>query len=676
MGDIDFVEEEEYLIVNLVANKEEENPLLSIQTKYSHHHRSVSYGSFLPHFVLDIQNLRRLLENLKTPEHEEIEKGGECTCSSTEVTSPSENSPQEETTRKHQHTDSAITCPPQLSASKNFLSECEQQIELLFEFMSIHLDRIKDEMEQFESKIEILPISEETHSKSEDLTRQDFSDSEEKSITGDSGIEDDHLASPKGFLTRIKDVVQNLKSSLDTALQQLDEMVGIYHHQTKDDAGHSLLMNFKPREQELQNQLEDHLSLIDKKLKELDNNEGNVSKLKETQLLQRAKTQKLTIPHFFSFLLLLLSFCSVVYFAGTHPGSYWIILLRLVRSPLIVILYLYLYGMNILVWARAGINYIGIFKYPSKGVPTPRYIFQIASVFSVLFSILIIACLAVGDIALFYLDKISALVMWAILLIFVLNPLKIFRRAARFAFLLVFVRVLIAPFPVVTFGDFWFADQLNSLVAVFLDVQYLFCYFIREESWTNVVKLKTCTGINNGIRPIISCLPALWRFLQCLRCYQKTRKVSHLVNAVKYFTTFPVVIFATIFALKVKPSVNLYHLNLETTGWVIIMWALSSIIHALYTFYWDVAMDWGLLCLRDGTLLRPKLLYRKWIYPPVILFDFIVRFACAVKLTLAIVYHIDSDVIYTILIVCEMSRRVVWNFFRVEYEHVLQTTKI
>ena len=218
MGDIDLFEEEEYLIVNLVANKEEENPLLSIQTRHSHHHRSVSYGSFLPHFVLDIQNLRRLLENLKTPEHEEIEKGAECTCSSTEVTSSSENSPQEETTRKHQHTDSAVSCPPQLIPSKHFLSECERQIQLLFEFVSIHLDRIKDEMEQFESRIEIIPISEETDSKSDDLTRQDFSDSEEKSITGDSGIEDDHLASPKGFLTRIQDVVQNLKSSLETAL--------------------------------------------------------------------------------------------------------------------------------------------------------------------------------------------------------------------------------------------------------------------------------------------------------------------------------------------------------------------------------------------------------------------------------------------------------------------------
>lgn len=37
-----------------------------------------------------------------------------------------------------------------------------------------------------------------------------------------------------------------------------------------------------------------------------------------------------------------------------------------------------------------------------------------------------------------------------------------------------------APFFYVGFADFWVADQLNSIVPVFLDIQYFYCFYVTE----------------------------------------------------------------------------------------------------------------------------------------------------------------------------------------------------
>lgn len=40
-----------------------------------------------------------------------------------------------------------------------------------------------------------------------------------------------------------------------------------------------------------------------------------------------------------------------------------------------------------------------------------------------------------------------------------------------------------APFFHVNFADFWLADQLNSLVAALLDLQFLACFYYINGDW-------------------------------------------------------------------------------------------------------------------------------------------------------------------------------------------------
>ena len=654
-----------------VKNKEKQPLLCSTSRLSCGHHRSVSYGSFLPTFTVDVAYLRNLLPEEAEPD---INDGANTTTEDevggvSSVKTKEERKQPRTVQRDYSRIDSLIESNLSPIVTETFLTALENQLETLFTFFSLHLSQVKEEMATFELKQDLNHVND--HGSATNTDDEDF---DKVSIGGDSGIEDDHLSSPKGFLTRIRDVLRNMKQSLNSSIQQLDEMVGVYDHHTGDDTAHCLLQKHHPQHVQLHDDLDRYISRIDTKLSKF-TTDDNMDKINEYQTLEKAKKEKLSLFHILALLLLVASASFLIYFSVAYPTSRWIILLRLLRSPFTVVFYLYLLGMNMMTWARFGINYISMFNFPRSSSPTPKYMFHIASMFSILFTLMTVICLLLGTDVLFILDKVTGFLMWGCILLFWINPLDILHRTGRFSFLLVFVRITIAPFPIVTFADFWFADQLNSLLALILDIQYLACYSFQSNSWNgSVLELKSCTTASNGIRPIISSLPAFWRFLQCLRCYQKTKKVAHLFNAAKYFTTFPVVIFATFFAVAVKPFRSLDDINLQETGWMIIGWLVSSLVHALYCFYWDIVMDWGLIQVGKGTFLRPTVYYRKWTYLIAISIDFVIRFACAAKLTLAIVYHIDSDVIYTVLILSEVLRRVLWNFFRIEYEQVLKSS--
>ena len=178
-----------------------------------------------------------------------------------------------------------------------------------------------------------------------------------------------------------------------------------------------------------------------------------------------------------------------------------------------------------------------------------------------------------------------------------------------------------------------------------------------------------CTKSSNGIRPLLFCLPALWRFLQCLRAFYDKRKFEHLINAGKYATTFLVVILAAVYSTKVHTGDDgLNFSKLEPFGWaVVILLFLSALLNTGYCFLWDVLQDWR-LC-RSGCL-HPQLYFsRKWYFIAIVL-DFAIRFANALKLIFGVAYHIAPEVVFTALVLAEVTRRFIWNFFRVEWEQI------
>ncbi|TNN55541.1 Xenotropic and polytropic retrovirus receptor 1 [Liparis tanakae] len=236
-------------------------------------------------------------------------------------------------------------------------------------------------------------------------------------------------------------------------------------------------------------------------------------------------------------------------------------------------------------------------------------------------------------------------------------------------------RVVTAPFHHVGFADFWLADQLNSLGVALMDLEYMICFYSFELDWKKHDGLissegkDVCNSYSYGVRAVIQCLPAWFRFVQCLRRYRDTKRAfPHLVNAGKYSTSFFVVTFAALYSTHKAEA----HADAQI---FLYLYVGCLVVSSCYTLVWDLKMDWGLFDRNAGenTFLREEIVYpQKAYYYSAIVEDVLLRFSWTLTLSLSTLsgFHGISDILATILAPLEVFRRFVWNFFRLENEHL------
>ncbi|XP_048846107.1 xenotropic and polytropic retrovirus receptor 1 homolog [Brienomyrus brachyistius] len=353
-------------------------------------------------------------------------------------------------------------------------------------------------------------------------------------------------------------------------------------------------------------------------------------------------------------------------------GNVWP-LVRIYRGGFLLVQFLFLLGINTYGWRQAGVNHVLIFELNPRNNLSHQHLFEIAGFLGVLWCLSILACLNSKSILIPM--QVNPLILYGFMLLFLINPFKTCYYKSRFWLLKLLFRVFTAPFHKVEFADFWLADQLNSLVVLLMDLEYLVCFYSFELDWTAPEGLlsskpgDTCNTYSYGVRAVIQCLPAWIRFVQCLRRYRDTKRAfPHLVNAGKYSTTFFVVTFA---ALYQTHKVN-QHTDTDVFFYLLIVF---SAINSCYTLVWDLKMDWGLFDRSAGenTFLREEIVYpQKAYYYCAIVEDVILRFAWTIQISLTTlnIFPSASDILSTVLAPLEVFRRFVWNFFRLENEHL------
>lgn len=669
------------------------------QTSASDQQRhQASYGSIIPYLNVDTELLRALLHRSTEPrELEERASVG----SNQEEHSPTDagyDSYTDDVPTRSDHPAPTVSTAGLINApaQQSFLSECDVQLCQLFGFVEHHLSNVEAELQALHRRMALQQGVDETarsdvtcsanvdanretlESERQPLLTSSSRSSSEESLDQECRESQERESQKLGavsLLMSLREVVLSLLESLTDSFAELDQLVKVHDKSPLAmGSGSNLLRSKAETRHTLETRLDRCLSSIEEDYRQLQQHESHIDGQgrvqQENKIVIKVRQTPVHCTTWLAALLFIAMTAVVIYMYISDPPT-WTVYLRLLRSPLLIVFYVYLIGINIKGWAAAHVDYVGVFDFHANGIATAAYLFKVTALFTMFFGAIVAVLLAVHQ---FHMDipvKVLTSVMWLSLLLFLINPTKTFLRRGRLSFLLMFVRVIIAPLHFVYFCDNWFADQLNSTVAILLDMQYSICY-LSIGPWSGEVNKSVCTTSGNGIRPIISCLPALWRMFQCLRLFRDTRQVKHLVNAGKYATTYPVVIFATIFSVGVKTNFALTDLDFDDVGWIIVMWLLASLVHAVYTFLWDVHCDWGLVHCQPCDSLRPRLLYRpRLVYYLAMLFDFLLRFAWTVKLSLAIVWHQDSDWLYTLLVIGEMLRRFVWNFFRVENEHVV-----
>ncbi|ORZ23657.1 EXS family-domain-containing protein [Absidia repens] len=251
-------------------------------------------------------------------------------------------------------------------------------------------------------------------------------------------------------------------------------------------------------------------------------------------------------------------------------------------------------------------------------------------------------------------SQLCPLILVVILLSILLCPLRLFYLSGRQWLGVTLGRIALSGLLPVEFRDFFVADELNSMAFSLWMGVYFFCVYTWHWNDLDI----HCNVPKMTVTPFLASLPPLWRGLQCLRRYHDSKEKHHLVNGLKYVTSIMATMLAGVRRISRKftsPAVEAF-------------WVLVSIINSSYTSIWDIKMDWGLLDVNSNHfLLRDDLVFDKWTYYVAIPLNILLRFSWAInKASLA--YH--SQVITFATAILEVIRRIVWNFFRLENEHL------
>ncbi|KAI3799106.1 hypothetical protein L1987_34396 [Smallanthus sonchifolius] len=328
-----------------------------------------------------------------------------------------------------------------------------------------------------------------------------------------------------------------------------------------------------------------------------------------------------------------------------------------------IVLHMLMYATNIYFWKRFRVNYAFIFGFKPTTELGYKEILLLSSALLVLTLAAVLSNLEMeideGTESFTTLTELVPLGLVTVVLLIMFCPFNIMYRSSRFFLIVNLWRYVCAPLYKVTFPDFFLGDQLTSQVQLLRTVEFYICYygwgdFKRRSNTCNQSKIYEIFYI------FIAVLPYWLRFLQCMRQVFEHKDYGPAMNGLKYLSTIVAVVTRTIYVQRRGTAMR-------------IIAASSSGVATIYNTYWDVVKDWGLL-RRDSMnpWLRDKLILPyKSVYFVAMVINVILRLAW---MQTVLDFHeapwLHQSTMIFIVASLEIVRRGLWNFFRLENEHL------
>ncbi|KAL8545985.1 hypothetical protein ACS0TY_005918 [Phlomoides rotata] len=331
-----------------------------------------------------------------------------------------------------------------------------------------------------------------------------------------------------------------------------------------------------------------------------------------------------------------------------------------------IVLHMILYGGNTYLWRRLRVNYPFIFEFKSGTELGFREIFFIASGISVLALAAILSNLDMEmDPETNKFPTITELVplgLVFVVLLITLCPFNIIYRSSRFFLIRGMWHCICAPLYKVAFADFFLADQLTSQVQAIRSLQFYVCYY----GWGDFkTRSNTCRehSTYKFFYIVVAVIPFWFRLLQCVRRTIEEKSTMQALNGLKYFSTVIALIMRTLYDIT-RQNGNGY------TVWRI-MAATTSGFTTIYSTYWDIVIDWGLLQKNSSNKwLRDKLLIsNKAVYFVAIVLNILLRLVWMQLVLDFNVPFLHRNATTAVVACLEILRRGIWSFFRLENEH-------
>ncbi|KAH7554559.1 hypothetical protein ACOSP7_028017 [Xanthoceras sorbifolium] len=328
-----------------------------------------------------------------------------------------------------------------------------------------------------------------------------------------------------------------------------------------------------------------------------------------------------------------------------------------------IVLHMVMYAGNIYFWKRYRVNYSFIFGFKPGTELGYREVLLLGSVLSVLMLGGILSNLDMEmDPRTKSFEALTELVPLGLLLVVMLItfcPFKIIYHSSRFFLIRCAFHCVCAPLYKVTLPDFFLADQFTSQVQALRCLEFYVCYY----GWGDFKRRSNKCGGSHifDIFYLVAAVIPYWiRFIQSLRRLFEERDGMHGLNGLKYLSTIVAVTTRTI--LELRPG----------NTWLIVA-AASSGVATIANTYWDIVIDWGLLRRNSrNPWLRDKLVIpNRSVYFIAMVLNIILRFAwMQTVLGFREAPFLHRKALVAVVASLEIIRRGIWNFFRLENEHL------
>ncbi|KAK4797643.1 hypothetical protein SAY86_029969 [Trapa natans] len=328
-----------------------------------------------------------------------------------------------------------------------------------------------------------------------------------------------------------------------------------------------------------------------------------------------------------------------------------------------IVLHVLLYAANIFFWRRYRVNYSFIFGFKPGTEMHYRDILLLGLGLAVMTLAGVLSNLDMQSNPQTEkyekFTELLPLVLLIVVVILLFLPFNVLYRSSRFFLLRCGYHCLLAPLYKVTLPDFFLGDQLTSQVQSFRYLEFYFCYygsgyFKSRSNKCNSSKVYTTFSF------IVAVIPFWFRFLQCIRRLVEEKAPMQGYNGLKYFSTIVALVIRTVYS------------QFGGNSWRVLA-SVTSGATTIFSTYWDIVIDWGLLDRNSkNPWLRDKLVIQnKAVYFIAMILNVILRLAwMQVVLGFKETAFLHRTAVVAIFTCLEIIRRGIWNFFRLENEHL------
>lgn len=346
------------------------------------------------------------------------------------------------------------------------------------------------------------------------------------------------------------------------------------------------------------------------------------------------------------------------------------------RGTLMLYLYWFLFGVDVYVWDRYNINFRRVFdvqrQMTSSAFQIMKRAFGFLACWIVIFSYCALSNTQFFDSALIF-NKVTSMyvapIVWLVFFMYLFFPsTRLFHYQGRMYFFHVLWEVISGPFGRLSTRQSWCMTQLLSFLIVIKDLLYTFCYL---ENVYEVGTIKnTCFDSLRFTEFMVVFVICTWKNIfgvnKFVYLYKDRAKLSEADFKEKRFAGIRGMTKGLYMTIN---AIIAYNHKQWPPIWRSI-WIANTAILTVWACRDDLIDDWGFLQTKD--LLRLKLAYpKKRVYYLAMALNVVLRLSWVITLSPSILSTtLSKNVVGLATTILESFRSTVWNFFKVENDHL------